>query len=48
MKNSDDGFHIAEADLKLRGFGDLTGYQQSGMKFFRFADPVLHNDLFKV
>ena len=28
---SDDGF-IAEEDLKLRGFGDLTGYQQSGTK----------------
>ena len=30
-KKSDD-FYIAEEDLKLRGFGDLTGYQQSGMK----------------
>ena len=46
LKNSDDGFYIAEEDLKLRGFGDLTGYQQSGVKNFRFADPVIHNDLF--
>ena len=46
LKNSDDGFFIAEEDLKLRGFGDLIGYQQSGVKNFRFADPVSHNDLF--
>ncbi len=48
LKNSDDGFHIAEEDLKLRGFGDLIGYQQSGLKNFRFADPVNHEDLFKL
>ena len=28
LKSSDDGFFIAEEDLKLRGFGDLIGYQQ--------------------
>ena len=48
LKNSDDGFFIAEEDLKLRGFGDLIGYQQSGIKNFRFADPVKHEDLFKL
>ena len=48
LKNSDDGFFIAEEDLKLRGFGDLIGYQQSGVKNFRFADPVIHEDLFKL
>ena len=48
LKNSDDGFLIAEEDLKLRGFGDLIGYQQSGIKNFRFADPVIHEDLFKL
>ena len=48
LKNSDDGFFIAEEDLKLRGFGDLIGYQQSGLKNFRFADPVLHEELFKL
>ena len=46
LKESDDGFFIAEEDLKLRGFGDLIGYQQSGIKNFRFADPVHHVDLF--
>ncbi len=48
LKESDDGFFIAEEDLKLRGFGDLTGYQQSGVKSFRFADPIIHEDLFKL
>ncbi len=48
LKNSDDGFFIAEEDLKLRGFGDFLGYQQSGIKNFRFADPVIHEDLFKL
>ncbi len=48
LKKSNDGFFIAEEDLKLRGFGDLTGYQQSGIKNFRFADPILHKDLFEL
>ena len=48
LKNSDDGFFIAEEDLKLRGYGDLTGFQQSGLKNFRFADHILHDDLFKL
>ncbi len=48
LKDTDDGFLIAEEDLKLRGFGDLIGYQQSGLKSFRFADPVIHDDLFKL
>ena len=46
LKQSDDGFFIAEEDLRLRGFGDLIGYQQSGIKNFRFADPVIHEDIF--
>ena len=48
LKNSDDGFFIAEEDLKLRGYGDLIGYQQSGLKNFRFADPVNHENLFRL
>jgi len=48
LKKTDDGFYIAEEDLKLRGFGDLIGYQQSGLKTFRFADPLIHEDLFKL
>ena len=46
LKSSNDGFHIAEEDLKLRGYGDLLGFQQSGQKTFRLADPILNEDLF--
>ena len=46
LKENNDGFFIAEEDLKMRGFGDLTGYQQSGIKNYRFADPLQHADLF--
>ncbi len=48
LKGTDDGFLISEADLSLRGFGDLTGFQQSGVKNFRFADPLNHKDLFEL
>jgi len=46
LKSTNDGFKVAEEDLKLRGHGDLLGYQQSGIKNFRFADPIHHEDLF--
>jgi len=40
LKNSNDGFEISEEDMKLRGFGDLLGFKQSGVKNFRLADPI--------
>ena len=46
IKSSNDGFFIAEEDLKLRGYGDLLGFQQSGQKTFRLADPILNEELF--
>ena len=46
LKKSSDGFFIAEEDMKMRGFGDIIGFQQSGEKFFKIADPVNHGDLF--
>ncbi len=48
LKSSNDGFLIAEEDLKLRGYGDLLGFQQSGEKTFRLADPIINEDLFKL
>ena len=48
LKSSNDGFFIAEEDMKLRGFGDVLGYQQSGIKDFKMADPIHHEDLFKL
>jgi ATP-dependent DNA helicase RecG len=46
LKNSNDGFKISEEDMKLRGFGDLLGFKQSGIKSFKLADPVHNEDLF--
>lgn len=46
MTETNDGFVIAEADLKLRGPGDLEGTQQSGIPFnLRIADLVRDNDI---
>ena len=38
LAETNDGFKIAEADLKLRGPGELLGQQQSGLPQFRFGD----------
>jgi len=48
LKSSNDGFLIAEKDMQLRGFGDVLGFRQSGIKDFRLADPIHHEDLFKI
>ncbi|MCD4751057.1 MAG: ATP-dependent DNA helicase RecG [Thermoanaerobaculales bacterium] len=40
-----DGFEIADADLKVRGPGDLIGTRQWGPSHFRFADLLKHHDL---
>jgi len=48
LKSTDNGFLIAEEDMKLRGYGDISGFQQSGIKYFKIADPVHHEDLFKL
>ncbi len=46
LKNSNDGFYISEEDMKIRGFGDILGFKQSGIKNFRLADPIQNKDLF--
>ncbi len=46
LKNSNDGFKISEEDMKLRGFGDILGFKQSGVKNFKLADPIHNHDLF--
>jgi ATP-dependent DNA helicase RecG len=48
MRETDDGFVIAEEDLRLRGPGEVLGKRQSGMEEFRMADPVAHSDLLAV
>ena len=48
LKNSNDGFEISDEDMKLRGYGDILGFKQSGIKRFRLADPILNKDLFEL
>ena len=47
LEETADGFKIAEADLKLRGPGELLGREQSGMPNFRFGDLVDDLDLIR-
>ena len=46
LKDSNDGFLISEEDMKIRGFGDILGFKQSGIKNFKLADPIHNSDLF--
>ncbi|MES2472469.1 MAG: helicase-related protein, partial [Pseudomonadota bacterium] len=48
MRDTDDGFVIAEEDLRLRGPGEVLGKRQSGQEEFRMADPAAHADLLAV
>jgi ATP-dependent DNA helicase RecG len=45
LEETTDGFRIAEADLKLRGPGELLGQQQSGMPGLRFGDLAEDREL---
>jgi ATP-dependent DNA helicase RecG len=45
LKESDDGFRLAEEDLRLRGPGEVLGVQQSGLPALRFADLTTDGDL---
>jgi len=46
LKNSNDGFNISEEDMKIRGYGDILGFKQSGLKTFKLADPIINKNLF--
>jgi ATP-dependent DNA helicase RecG len=45
MRETEDGFRIAEEDLRLRGAGEMLGTLQAGLPLFRIADLSVHGDL---
>ena len=45
LRDTDDGFTIADEDFRLRGGGDVLGKRQSGLPGYRLADPVEHEGL---
>jgi ATP-dependent DNA helicase RecG len=48
MVRTNDGFEIAETDLRLRGPGDIMGTQQSGVLNLRIADIVKDSEILKI
>jgi len=45
LRDTDDGFAIADADFRLRGGGDVLGTRQAGQPGFRLADPDAHEGM---
>jgi len=48
LRETDDGFTIADEDFRIRGGGDLLGRQQSGLVGFRLSDPAVHERLLAI
>ena len=48
IRDTEDGFVIAEKDLELRGEGDVLGTRQSGMPGYRLASPDIHSELIEM
>lgn len=48
LRDSEDGFYLAEEDLKIRGAGDIVGTKQSGLPEFKFADLARDLNLLKI
>jgi ATP-dependent DNA helicase RecG len=48
LRDTEDGFVIADEDFRIRGGGDLLGKRQSGQPGWRLADPVEHEGLLRM
>ncbi len=48
MRETEDGFRIAEEDLRLRGGGEILGTRQSGLPGFRIANLERHGALMEI
>ncbi|HTV89080.1 MAG TPA: ATP-dependent DNA helicase RecG [Stellaceae bacterium] len=48
LRETEDGFRIAEEDLRLRGGGEVLGTKQSGLPVLRLADLAMHADLIPI
>ena len=48
LRDTEDGFLIADEDFRIRGGGDMLGKRQSGLPGYKLADPELHGRLVEV
>ncbi len=48
IKKHNDGFYIAEEDLKIRGFGEILGTRQTGYQLFKILDPFYDSKIFEL